>query len=123
MNPEELIRLHEEQEARAQSKSDVPIDGFTPLYDRILVRRQAAKSMTGALYIPEDAREKPQEGDVLSAGQGRVNESGQVFPLNVKTGDRILFGKYAGTEITLDGEQLLIMREEEVLGILKRKGA
>ena len=93
---------------------------FTPLHDRILVRRvEEASTTRGGIIIPDSAKDKPQEGEVVSAGQGRSNEDGKVFPLAVKEGDRILFGKYSGTEIKIDGEDFLIMREEEVLGILE----
>ena len=93
---------------------------FTPLHDRILVRRlEESESMRGGIIIPDSAKEKPQQGEVLSVGKGKSNDEGKVFPLDVKAGDKILFGKYSGTEIKLDGEDLLIMREEEVLGILK----
>jgi chaperonin GroES len=89
------------------------------LHDRILVRRvEEAETTRGGIIIPDSAKDKPQEGEVISAGKGKVNEDGKVFPLAVKEGDRILFGKYAGTEIKLDGEDLVIMREEEVLGII-----
>jgi chaperonin GroES len=92
---------------------------FTPLHDRILVRRvEEAETTRGGIIIPDSAKDKPQEGEVISAGKGKVNEDGKVFPLAVKEGDRILFGKYAGTEIKLDGEDFVIMREEEVLGII-----
>jgi chaperonin GroES len=92
---------------------------FTPLHDRILVRRiEEGQTTRGGIIIPDSAKEKPQEGEVVSAGQGKINEDGKVRPLDVKEGDRILFGKYSGTEIKLDGEELIIMREEEVLGIL-----
>jgi len=92
---------------------------FTPLHDRILVRRvEEADTTRGGIIIPDSAKDKPQEGEVISAGKGKVNENGKVFPLAVKEGDRILFGKYAGTEIKLDGEDFVIMREEEVLGII-----
>jgi chaperonin GroES len=92
---------------------------FTPLHDRILVRRVDEDTTSrGGIIIPDSAKEKPQEGEVVSAGKGKVNEDGKVFPLAVKEGDRILFGKYSGTEIKLDGEDFIIMREEEVLGIL-----
>jgi chaperonin GroES len=94
---------------------------FTPLHDRILVRRvEEGESIRGGIIIPDSAKEKPQEGEVLSVGKGKSNDEGKVFPLDVKAGDKILFGKYSGTEIKLDGEELLIMREEEVLGILKK---
>ena len=94
---------------------------FVPLHDRILVRRVEEQETTRAgLIIPETAKEKPQEGEVLAAGKGKVKEDGKVIPLDVKPGDRILFGKYAGSEILLDGEEYLIMREEEVLGLLAK---
>jgi chaperonin GroES len=95
---------------------------FTPLHDRILVRRvEETESVRGGIIIPDTAKEKPQEGEVISVGKGKSNDEGKVFPLDVKSGDRILFGKYSGTEIKIDGEEFLIMREEEVLGILKTK--
>jgi chaperonin GroES len=95
---------------------------FTPLHDRILVRRvDQTESIRGGIIIPDSAKEKPQEGEVVSVGKGKSNDEGKVFPLDVKPGDRILFGKYSGTEIKIDGEEFLIMREEEVLGILKKK--
>jgi chaperonin GroES len=93
---------------------------LTPLHDRILVRRvEEAETTRGGLIIPDTAKDKPQEGEVVSAGKGKIGEDGKVRPLDVKAGDRILFGKYAGTEVKLDGEDLLIMREEEVLGIIE----
>jgi chaperonin GroES len=92
---------------------------LTPLHDRIVVRRvEEAETTKGGLIIPDSAKDKPQEGEVISVGKGKSNEEGKVRPLDVKEGDRILFGKYAGTEIKIDGEDFLIMREEEVLGIL-----
>ena len=92
---------------------------FTPLHDRILVRRvEEAETSRGGIIIPDSAKDKPQEGEVISAGKGKINEEGKVRPLDVKEGDRILFGKYSGTEIKLDGEDYIIMREEEVLGII-----
>jgi chaperonin GroES len=92
---------------------------LTPLHDRILVRRiEEQESVRGGIIIPDTAKEKPQEGEVIGVGKGKSNDEGKVFPLDVKEGDRILFGKYAGTEIKIDGEEYLIMREEEVLGIL-----
>ncbi len=92
---------------------------FTPLHDRILVRRiEEQESVRGGIIIPDTAKEKPQEGEVIAVGKGKISEEGKVRPLDVKEGDRVLFGKYAGTEIKLDGEELVIMREEEVLGVL-----
>ncbi|MFB3815212.1 MAG: co-chaperone GroES [Terriglobales bacterium] len=93
---------------------------LTPLHDRILVRRvEETEKTRGGLIIPDTAKDKPQEGEVVAVGKGKVNDEGKVRPLDVKTGDRILFGKYSGTEIKLDGEEYLIMREEEVLGIIE----
>jgi chaperonin GroES len=99
---------------------------LTPLHDRIVVRRvEEAETSRGGIIIPDSAKDKPQEGEVIAVGKGKSNDEGKVHPLDVKAGDRILFGKYAGTEIKIDGEDLLIMREEEVLGILNgaAKGA
>ncbi len=92
---------------------------FTPLHDRILVRRvEEATTTRGGIIIPDSAKDKPQEGEVISVGAGRTNEEGKTFALGVKEGDRILFGKYSGTEIKIDGEEFIIMKEDEVLGIL-----
>jgi len=91
-----------------------------PLRDRILVKRlDEGEQRVGGIIIPDTAKEKPQQGKVVAAGTGRITDEGQVLPLDVKAGDRILFGKYAGTEIKLDGEEYLIVREDEVLGILE----
>jgi len=92
---------------------------FTPLHDRILVRRvEEADTTRGGIIIPDSAKDKPQEGEMVSVGKSKINEEGKVRPLDVKEGDRILFGKYSGTEIKIDGEDFIIMREEEVLGVL-----
>ena len=92
---------------------------FTPLHDRILVRRvEEADTTRGGIIIPDSAKDKPQEGEVISTGKGKISEEGKVRPLDVKEGDRILFGKYSGTEIKIDGEDFIIMREEEMLGVL-----
>ena len=91
-----------------------------PLYDRILVKRVKELDKTkGGLYIPESAKEKPIEGEVISVGKGKLQDDGKVRELEVRKGDRILFGKYSGTEIKLDGEDFLILREDEVLGIIE----
>ncbi len=91
-----------------------------PLHDRIVVRRLEQKeAMQGGLYIPDSAKEKPQEGEVVAVGKGKRLEDGKVVPLDVKAGDRILFGKYSGSDIKIDGEEYLIMREDEVLGVLE----
>ena len=93
---------------------------ITPLHDRVLVKRLEEKeTVKGGIIIPDSAKDKPQEGEVISVGRGKTNDKGETFPLDVKEGNRILFGKYAGTEIKIDGEDFLIMREEEVLGILE----
>ncbi|MDP8981821.1 MAG: co-chaperone GroES [Acidobacteriota bacterium] len=91
-----------------------------PLYDRIVVKRieNEKDNMQGGLYIPDSAKEKPQEGEVIAVGQGKRLENGKTVALDVKAGDRILFGKYSGSEIRLDGNEYLIMREDEVLGVL-----
>src|SRR5262247_1419319 len=91
-----------------------------PLHDRIVVKRVEQKEqMQGGLYIPDSAKEKPQEGEVVAVGKGKRLEDGKVVPLDVQAGDRVLFGKYSGSDIKLDGEELLIMREDEILGILE----
>jgi chaperonin GroES len=99
-----------------------------PLNDRIIVRRmEDQEQMRGGLYIPDTAKEKPQEGEVLAVGNGKLLDNGQRIAIDLKAGDRILFGKYAGTEIKLDGEEYLILREDDVLGVVetvaKGKGA
>ena len=95
-----------------------------PLYDRIVVKRiEQETQMQGGLYIPDTAKEKPQEGEVLAVGKGKRLEDGKVIALDVQVGDKILFGKYSGSDIKLDGEEVLIMREDEVLGILESKKA
>src|SRR5437899_4795925 len=96
---------------------------LTPLHDRILIRRiEEGETVRGGIIIPDSAKEKPQEGEVIAVGKGKSNDEGKVFPLDVKEGDRVLFGKYSGTEITLDGDEFIIMREEEVLGIVVTSG-
>ena len=90
-----------------------------PLHDRVLIKRvEEQETVRGGIIIPDSAKEKPQEGEVVAAGTGKRLENGTVTPLEVKAGDRVLFGKYSGTEIKLDGEELLILREDEILGIL-----
>jgi len=96
---------------------------FAPLHDRIVVRRiHEQETTSGGLIIPDTAKEKPQEGEVLAVGKGKM-ERGEVIPLDLKVGDRVLFGRYAGNEIVLHGEEYLIMREEEVLGVLAAPGS
>jgi chaperonin GroES len=92
---------------------------FTPLHDRLLVRRiEEAGTTRGGLIIPDSAKDKPQEGQVISTGKGKTNDEGKVLPLALRDGDRILFAKYSGTEIKIDGEDFLIMKEEDVLGVV-----
>ena len=92
---------------------------FRPLHDRVLVRRiEAAEKTAGGIIIPDTAKEKPQEGEIVSVGSGTRSEDGTVVPLDVKAGDKILFGKWSGSEVKLDGEDLLIMKEADILGIV-----
>jgi chaperonin GroES len=93
---------------------------FRPLHDRVVVRRIDAEEKTaGGIIIPDTAKEKPQQGEVVAAGPGARDEKGQIQPLDVKAGDRILFGKWSGTEVKIDGEELLIMKESDILGVLE----
>src|ERR1700739_2415225 len=93
---------------------------FRPLHDRVLVRRiDAAEKTAGGIIIPDTAKEKPQEGEVIAAGPGARDENGKLVPLELKAGDRVLFGKWSGTEVKLDGEDLLIMKESDVMGVIE----
>ena len=93
-----------------------------PLHDRIIVQRiDEGEQKVGGIIIPDTAKEKPQQGKIIAAGKGKIKDDGKVVPMDVKAGDIILFGKYSGTEIKLDGEEYLIMREEEVLGVIEGK--
>src|SRR4030042_982071 len=93
-----------------------------PLQDRVIVKRLEEEEKTkGGIIIPDSAKEKPQEGKVIAVGKGKTNEDGKVIPLDVKVGDKILFGKYSGSEVKIEGEELLIMREENILGIIEGK--
>lgn len=93
---------------------------FKPLHDRVLVRRiEQDEKTAGGIIIPDTAKEKPMEGEILAAGSGHRNEDGSVTPLDVKAGDRVLFGKWSGTEVTLNGEELIIMKESDILGIIE----
>jgi chaperonin GroES len=95
-----------------------------PLQDRILIKRiEEKEAVKGGIIIPDTAKEKPQEGEVIAVGNGKKTEDGNIIPLDVKAGDRILFGKYSGAEIKMDGQEFLILREEEVLGIIEGKAA
>jgi len=96
---------------------------FRPLHDRVLVRRIDAEEKTaGGIIIPDTAKEKPQEGEIIAVGPGARNEQGQLIPLDVKAGDRVLFGKWSGTEVKIDGQDLLIMKESDLLGIVEHGG-
>ena len=91
-----------------------------PLHDRVIVRRmEEERTSAGGIVIPDSATEKPAQGEVMAAGKGKVNENGDVSPLDVKVGDKVLFGKYAGTEVKVEGEELLVMREEDILGVVE----
>jgi chaperonin GroES len=92
---------------------------FKPLHDRVVVKRvQSDEKTKGGLIIPDSAKEKPAEGEVIAVGEGARKDSGELIPMSVKAGDRILFGKWSGTEVTLNGEELLIMKESDILGII-----
>jgi chaperonin GroES len=96
---------------------------FRPLHDRVVVRRVDAEEKTkGGIIIPDTAKEKPQEGEVIAVGPGARDESGKVQALDVKAGDRILFGKWSGTEVRIDGEELLIMKESDIMGVVEQSG-
>jgi chaperonin GroES len=96
---------------------------FRPLHDRVVVRRIDAEEKTaGGIIIPDTAKEKPQEGEVVAAGPGIRNERGELVPLDVKAGDRVLFGKWSGTEVKIDGDELLIMKESDILGVVEKVG-
>jgi chaperonin GroES len=93
---------------------------FRPLHDRVVVRRIEGESKTaGGIIIPDTAKEKPQEGEIVSVGPGGRDESGKLIPIDLKVGDRILFGKWSGTEVKIDGEELLIMKESDVMGVIE----
>ena len=97
---------------------------FRPLHDRVVVRRIDADDKTkGGIIIPDSAKEKPQEGEIIAVGSGARDESGKLIPLDVKAGDRVLFGKWSGTEVKIDGEDLLIMKEADILGVIQQSAA
>ena len=101
------------------AKATISETKVRPLHDRILVRRlQEDDKTAGGIIIPDTAKEKPQRGEIVAAGKGRVTQEGKLIPLEVRAGDKDLFGKYSGTELKLNGEELLVMREEDILGIL-----
>lgn len=110
--PDKLINLTRRKEKHSMK--------LRPLQDRIIVKRLEEESKTaGGIFIPETAKEKPQKGEVVAVGNGKKTEDGKIIPIDVKTGDKVLFGKYAGTEIKVDGEEFLIMREDDILGIME----
>jgi chaperonin GroES len=91
-----------------------------PLHDRVIVRRmEEERTSAGGIVIPDSATEKPIQGEVIAAGNGKISESGDIRPLDVKVGDKVLFGKYAGTEVKVEGEELLVMREEDIMGVVE----
>ena len=97
---------------------------FRPLHDRVVVRRLESEEKTkGGIIIPDSAKEKPQEGEIVAVGSGARDESGKLVPLDVKAGDRILFGKWSGTEVKIDGQDLLIMKESDIMGVLEGKAS
>jgi chaperonin GroES len=97
---------------------------FRPLHDRVVVRRVESEEKTaGGIIIPDTAKEKPQEGEIIAVGPGGRDESGKLIPIDLKVGDRILFGKWSGTEVKIDGEELLIMKESDVMGVIQGKAA
>lgn len=92
---------------------------FRPLHDRVLVRRVEAETKTaGGIIIPDTAKDKPMEGEIVAVGAGHINDNGDVRPLDVKTGDKVIFSKWAGTEITIDGEELMVMKESDIIGVI-----
>jgi chaperonin GroES len=94
---------------------------FRPLHDRVVVRRiDAGEKTAGGIIIPDTAKEKPQEGEIVATGPGARNEKGELVPLDLKSGDRVLFGKWSGTEVKIDGEDLLIMKESDILGVIEQ---
>ena len=96
---------------------------FRPLHDRVLIRRiEADEKTAGGIIIPDAAKEKPSQGEVIAVGPGGRDESGKLIPIDIKTGDRVLFGKWSGTEVKIDGEELLIMKESDILGVVEETG-
>jgi chaperonin GroES len=112
INKFQALQLIAREENMAKTK-------FRPLHDRVVVRRiQADEKTKGGIIIPDTAKEKPQEGEVIAVGPGGRDESGKLIPIDVKAGDRVLFGKWSGTEVKLDGEELLIMKESDIMGVI-----
>jgi chaperonin GroES len=117
-SPIDVIGINQKLRARADEE-DMAKTKFRPLHDRVVVRRiEADNKSAGGIIIPDTAKEKPQEGEVIAIGPGGRDESGKLIPIDVKTGDRVLFGKWSGTEVKLDGEELLIMKESDIMGVI-----
>jgi len=103
-------------------RKEIPEMKIRPLQDRVIVKRLEEEEKTkGGIIIPDTAKEKPQEGKVIAVGKGKITEEGKVIPLDVKVGDKVLFGKYSGSEVKIEGEEHLIMREEDILGVIEGK--
>jgi chaperonin GroES len=112
-------RDHSKSRAHRADEEDMAKTKFRPLHDRVVVRRIEADNKTaGGIIIPDTAKEKPQEGEVIAVGPGGRDEAGKLVKLDVKAGDRVLFGKWSGTEVKLDGEELLIMKESDIMGVI-----
>ena len=121
--PQKLLASWLNEDAPKGKQKQI-MTNITPLHDRVIVKRiDEGEQIRGGIIIPDSAKEKPQEGEVIAAGEGKYKEDGTRQPLDVKQGDRVLFGKYSSSEIKIDGEELLIMREDEILGIITRAGA
>jgi chaperonin GroES len=107
-----------------ETERSIMATNIRPLHDRVIVKRiEEGEQVRGGIIIPDSAKEKPQEGEVIAVGDGKRKDDGTRIPLDVQAGDRVLFGKYSGSEIKLDGEEYLIMREDEILGVIERAGA
>jgi chaperonin GroES len=107
------------QHAARQNEGDMAKTKFRPLHDRVVVKRvEAEEKSKGGIIIPDTAKEKPQEGEVVAVGPGGRDENGKLVPMDLKTGDRVLFGKWSGTEVKLDGDELLIMKESDIMGVI-----
>jgi chaperonin GroES len=120
LKPEPNARGHLGPTLASQVKSGAKPMKFRPLHDRVVIRRIEGEEKTkGGIIIPDTAKEKPQEGEVIAVGPGGRDDSGKLVPLDVKAGDRILFGKWSGTEVKIDGEELLIMKESDVMGVIE----
>jgi chaperonin GroES len=116
-----ILRALATSRRRLREEEDEPMK-FRPLHDRVVVRRLESDEKTkGGIIIPDTAKEKPQEGEIIAVGAGARDESGKIVPLDVKKGDKVLFGKWSGTEVKIDGQDLLIMKESDIMGIIEKK--